>query len=253
MLRRPVLGQLTNHTNIAAPTQGPRDDLRFKPTTTYDENQIHQELLSRKAGSFLETEEFEIFCDTAVEQNQAKVSKIYIEQRTNKCTRPLEEFKADSPMLLDMSIDLVKCETTSTDMADDLVPIDDEDEEDDDVEVKNEAVDNMDLAKQRKREALERERILTNCEEYGVEILKNMREAELRSRPKPNYLKQQQDISPSMRSILVDWLVEVSEEYNLHTETLYLAVNYTDRFLSKMSVLRGKLQLLGTASMYIAR
>ncbi len=56
-----------------------------------------------------------------------------------------------------------------------------------------------------------------------------------------------------MRSILVDWLVEVCEEYKLHTETLYLAVNYTDRFLSKMSVLRGKLQLLGTASIYIAR
>jgi cyclin A len=55
-----------------------------------------------------------------------------------------------------------------------------------------------------------------------------------------------------MRSILIDWLVEVSEEYRLQSETLYLAVNYTDRFLSQMSVLRGKLQLVGTASMYIA-
>jgi cyclin A len=55
-----------------------------------------------------------------------------------------------------------------------------------------------------------------------------------------------------MRSILVDWLVEVAEEYRLNAETLYLAVSYTDRFLSQMSVLRSKLQLVGTSSMYIA-
>lgn len=55
-----------------------------------------------------------------------------------------------------------------------------------------------------------------------------------------------------MRAILVDWLVEVSEEYRLSTDTLYLAVNYVDRFLSSMVVLRKKLQLVGTASMLIA-
>ena len=31
------------------------------------------------------------------------------------------------------------------------------------------------------------------------------------------------------RSILVDWLVEVGEEYKLQTETLNLAINYIDR------------------------
>ena len=55
-----------------------------------------------------------------------------------------------------------------------------------------------------------------------------------------------------MRSILVDWLVEVAEEYKLQTETLYLAVAYIDRFLSYMSVQRSKLQLVGTACMFIA-
>ncbi len=55
-----------------------------------------------------------------------------------------------------------------------------------------------------------------------------------------------------MRSILIDWLVEVGEEYKLHTETMFLAVNYIDRFLSFMSVQRGKLQLVGTACMFIA-
>jgi cyclin-A len=65
-------------------------------------------------------------------------------------------------------------------------------------------------------------------------------------------MKKQPDINDSMRAILVDWLVEVSEEYRLHSETLCLAVNYIDRFLSFMSVVRAKLQLVGTAAMFIA-
>lgn len=73
-----------------------------------------------------------------------------------------------------------------------------------------------------------------------------------RNRPKPNYMRKQPDITSSMRSILVDWLVEVAEEYKLHRETLCLSVNYIDRFLSQMSVLRGKLQLVGAACMFVA-
>lgn len=71
-------------------------------------------------------------------------------------------------------------------------------------------------------------------------------------RPKPHYMRRQKDINHSMRSILIDWLVEVSEEYKLDTETLYLSVSYLDRFLSHMAVVRNKLQLVGTAAMYIA-
>ena len=75
---------------------------------------------------------------------------------------------------------------------------------------------------------------------------------QLKHRAKPNYMKRQPDITNSMRCILIDWLVEVAEEYKLHRETLFLSVNYIDRFLSQMSVLRGKLQLVGAASMFLA-
>ncbi|XP_053168889.1 cyclin-A1 isoform X2 [Hemicordylus capensis] len=88
--------------------------------------------------------------------------------------------------------------------------------------------------------------------EYAEDIYLYLREAEVRYRPKPCYMRKQPDITLSMRAILVDWLVEVGEEYKLHTETLYLAVNYLDRFLSCMSVLRGKLQLVGTAAILLA-
>lgn len=88
--------------------------------------------------------------------------------------------------------------------------------------------------------------------EYADEIHTYLREMELKTRPKACYMKKQPDITNSMRAILVDWLVEVGEEYKLQNETLYLAVNYIDRFLSSMSVLRGKLQLVGTAAMLLA-
>ncbi|XP_074531012.1 cyclin-A2 [Halichoeres trimaculatus] len=88
--------------------------------------------------------------------------------------------------------------------------------------------------------------------EYAAEIYTYLREMEVKTRPKAGYMKKQPDITNSMRAILVDWLVEVGEEYKLQNETLYLAVNYIDRFLSSMSVLRGKLQLVGTAAMLLA-
>lgn len=87
---------------------------------------------------------------------------------------------------------------------------------------------------------------------YSSDIYAYLREAELRNRPKPGYMRKQPDITINMRSILVDWLVEVAEEYKLHRETLCLSVNYIDRFLSQMSVVRGKLQLVGAASMFLA-
>ncbi|XP_062564622.1 G2/mitotic-specific cyclin-A [Armigeres subalbatus] len=97
----------------------------------------------------------------------------------------------------------------------------------------------------------DRERFF-EVEEYQVDILAYLKEAEKRHRPKPAYMKKQPDINHSMRTILVDWLVEVCEEYRLQSETLCLAISYIDRFLSFMSVVRAKLQLVGTAAMFIA-
>jgi cyclin A len=62
----------------------------------------------------------------------------------------------------------------------------------------------------------------------------------------------QKDVNPSMRAILIDWLVEVAEEYRLVPDTLYLTVNYIDRYLSGNEINRQRLQLLGVACMLIA-
>ena len=90
------------------------------------------------------------------------------------------------------------------------------------------------------------------AEEYIPDIFHNMYLQEPKYAPKCNYMTKQPDISFPMRAILVDWLVEVGEEYKLNSETIYLSVNFIDRFLSMMSVQRGKLQLVGTACMFIA-
>ena len=55
-----------------------------------------------------------------------------------------------------------------------------------------------------------------------------------------------------MRAVLVDWLVEVADEFKLQAETLYLAVSYVDRFLTVNVVTRDKLQLLGVTALRVA-
>lgn len=74
-----------------------------------------------------------------------------------------------------------------------------------------------------------------------------------KQRPLPDYIeKVQKDVTPSMRGVLVDWLVEVAEEYKLISETLYLTISHIDRFLSVKTVNKQKLQLVGVSAMLIA-
>jgi len=55
-----------------------------------------------------------------------------------------------------------------------------------------------------------------------------------------------------MRGILVDWLIEVHTRFHLLPETLFLAVNIIDRFLSTKVVQLDRLQLVGVTAMFIA-
>ena len=55
-----------------------------------------------------------------------------------------------------------------------------------------------------------------------------------------------------MRSILVDWLIEVHHKFKLQPQTLWLSVNILDRYLEKMQILRSKLQLVGVSALLIA-
>jgi hypothetical protein len=70
--------------------------------------------------------------------------------------------------------------------------------------------------------------------------------------PNAHYMDNQHEIQWSMRAVLMDWLVQVHHRFNLLPETLFLCVNYIDRFLSCKVVSLGKLQLVGATAIFIA-
>ncbi|KAL9234745.1 hypothetical protein vseg_009577 [Gypsophila vaccaria] len=91
------------------------------------------------------------------------------------------------------------------------------------------------------------------CSTIACDIYKHLRASETQKRPLTDFMEKiQKDINASMRAILIDWLVEVAEEYRLVPDTLYLTVNYIDRYLSGNVMNRQRLQLLGVACMMIA-
>jgi len=70
--------------------------------------------------------------------------------------------------------------------------------------------------------------------------------------PNPDYMDGQNEISWGMRQTLVDWLLQVHLRYHMLPETLWIAVNIVDRFLTKRVVSLQKLQLVGVTAMFIA-
>jgi G2/mitotic-specific cyclin 2 len=90
------------------------------------------------------------------------------------------------------------------------------------------------------------------CAEYVREIFEYYQELEKVTMPNANYMAHQEDLEWKMRGILVDWLIEVHTRFRLLPETLFLAVNIVDRFLSVKVVPLDKLQLVGITAMFIA-
>lgn len=69
-----------------------------------------------------------------------------------------------------------------------------------------------------------------HCTEYVVEIYHYMRTLEARTAymVKKDYLMNC-SINSKMRAVLVDWLVDVQQQFKLLQETLFLAVSIIDR------------------------
>lgn len=89
------------------------------------------------------------------------------------------------------------------------------------------------------------------CPEYAKDIFDYLKEREEKF-VLLNYMTSQSSLNSEMRAILIDWLVEVQENFELFHETLYLAVKMTDHYLSKATVHREMLQLVGSTAMLIA-
>lgn len=87
--------------------------------------------------------------------------------------------------------------------------------------------------------------------EYVEDIYKFYKHAENESRV-PEYIESQPELNMSMRSILIDWLIEVHHKFELNPETLYLTINIVDRYLAVRTTVRKELQLVGMSAMLIA-
>lgn len=94
--------------------------------------------------------------------------------------------------------------------------------------------------------------------EYVNEIYAYMRILEQRQAVRPGYLGADGSkvgaIKPRMRNFLVDWLVDVAQQFSVIQETLYLTVGILDRFLQEeaASISTKQLQLVGVTAMFIA-
>jgi len=67
-----------------------------------------------------------------------------------------------------------------------------------------------------------------------------------------NYLAAQTEVHEKMRTILLDWFIDVGLKFRLHPETFFLAVDIVDRYLALTNVPRSQLQLVGITAVLIA-
>ncbi|XP_058788896.1 G1/S-specific cyclin-D2 [Phymastichus coffea] len=84
-------------------------------------------------------------------------------------------------------------------------------------------------------------------------VLQNLLKSEERYAPSRSYFGiVQKDISPIMRKVVAEWMLEVCEEQKCQEEVFPLSMNYLDRFLSICPIRKSQLQLLGTACLLVA-
>ncbi|ELU39381.1 g2/mitotic-specific cyclin cdc13 [Rhizoctonia solani AG-1 IA] len=88
--------------------------------------------------------------------------------------------------------------------------------------------------------------------EYVNEIFGYMRELEVQTMPSSIYMNSQPELEWHLRGILMDWLIQVHERFRLLPETLFIAANLIDRFLSMRVVSLVKLQLVGITGLFVA-
>ncbi|TDH66442.1 hypothetical protein CCR75_009459 [Bremia lactucae] len=89
-------------------------------------------------------------------------------------------------------------------------------------------------------------------DEYASSIYENLRAREHRYHVTEDIFAKQQGVHSKMRALLVDWLVEVHQRFELEAQTLFLAVNYLDRYVAQVPVKSQRYQLVGVAALLIA-
>lgn len=87
--------------------------------------------------------------------------------------------------------------------------------------------------------------------EYVKDIYGYLAAVEKQFRISPNFLENK-IVTSKMRSVLIDWLIQVHLKFHLLQETLYLCVQIIDAYLMAVDVPKMQLQLVGVTAMFVA-
>nr|XP_034906813.1 putative cyclin-B3-1 isoform X4 [Populus alba] len=88
--------------------------------------------------------------------------------------------------------------------------------------------------------------------EYVDEIYEYYWVLEVQNLCLENYMAIHTEITPQMRGIVINWLIEVHFKFELMPETLYLMVTLLDRYLSQVEIKKSELQLVGLTALLLA-
>uniref|UniRef100_A0A8C5PQM8 Cyclin E1 n=1 Tax=Leptobrachium leishanense TaxID=445787 RepID=A0A8C5PQM8_9ANUR len=84
-------------------------------------------------------------------------------------------------------------------------------------------------------------------------LWRNMLEQDDRYYKDKTWLRRHPDITKRFRALMVDWLMEIAQNFKMQRETLYLAQDYFDRFMSvAVAVDEIDVQLVGITCLFIA-
>ncbi|ONH67141.1 G1/S-specific cyclin CLN2 [Cyberlindnera fabianii] len=87
---------------------------------------------------------------------------------------------------------------------------------------------------------------------YSLEIFSHLVELEQHTRPAPELIHSQPQITVAMRPILFDFLMDVHSRLKLSTASFYLVISIIDRYCSLRIVRKDHFQLLGLSALWLA-
>jgi hypothetical protein len=112
--------------------------------------------------------------------------------------------------------------------------------------------DQMGLREDEEEEKEEREKIEENEEEIINFLHEKQREQNLQIDLR-NLSRNHPMLNWGKRAVIIDWLMSIAAFFNMKRNTLYMAVNFTDRMLTlEQNISEEGIQLIGIASLYVA-
>uniref|UniRef100_A0A803P3G9 B-like cyclin n=1 Tax=Cannabis sativa TaxID=3483 RepID=A0A803P3G9_CANSA len=109
-----------------------------------------------------------------------------------------------------------------------------------------------DVLKQERLPDLDDERNQLEVADYVDDIYQYYWVIEAQNPPPANYMSIQIEITPHMRAVLINWLIEVHLKFDLMQETLYLTITLLDRYLSQVAIKKNEMQLVGLTALLLA-